>query len=78
MREIAVYAKEPHPPQLGEGFQIGHSYFCRPPTGLADADAWNGWYTDVVRYEIEPLLREYWFDDAERARSAVAALRAAD
>ena len=65
-------------PQLGEGFQIGHSYFCRPPTGLADADAWNGWYTDVVRYEIEPLLREYWFDDAERARSAVAALRAAD
>ncbi len=65
-------------PQLGEGFQIGHSYFCRPPTGLADAAAWNGWYTDVVRYEIEPLLREYWFDDAERARSAVAALRAAD
>ena len=64
-------------PQLGEGFQIGHSYFCRPPTGLA-ATAWNSWYTDVVRYEIEPLLREYWFDDAERARSAVAALRAVD
>ena len=41
-------------PQLGEGFQIGHSYFCRPPEGLAGADAWNDWYTDVVRYEIEP------------------------
>ena len=65
-------------PQLGEGFQIGHSYFCRPPTGLADAAAWNGWYTDVVRYEIEPLLREYWFDDAERARDALTALRVAD
>ena len=65
-------------PQLGEGFQIGHSYFCRPPKGLADVAAWNGWYTDVVRYEIEPLLREYWFDDAERARNALAALRAAD
>ena len=65
-------------PQLGEGFQIGHSYFCRPPKGLADDDAWNGWYTDVVRYEIEPLLREYWFDDVERARNALAALRAAD
>ncbi len=65
-------------PQLGEGFQIGHSYFCRPPKGLADAAAWNGWYTDVVRYEIEALLREYWFDDAERARNALAALRAAD
>ncbi len=65
-------------PQLGAGFQIGHSYFCRPPKGLADAAAWNGWYTDVLRYEIEPLLREYWFDDAERARNALAALRAAD
>ena len=65
-------------PQLGEGFQIGHSYFCQPPKGLADAAAWNGWYTDVVRYEIEPLLREYWFDDAERARNALTALRAAD
>ena len=65
-------------PQLGDGFQIGHSYFCRPPKGLADDDAWNGWYTDVVRYEIEPLLREYWFDDMERARNALAALRAAD
>ena len=65
-------------PQLGEGFQIGHSYFCQPPKGLADDDAWNGWYTDVVRYEIEPLLREYWFDDAERARNALTALRAAD
>ena len=65
-------------PQLGEGFQIGHSYFCRPPKGLADAAAWNSWYMDVVRYEIEPLLREYWFDDAERGRNALSALRAAD
>ena len=65
-------------PQLGEGFQIGHSYFCRPPKGLADAAAGNGWYTDVVRYEIGPLLREYWFDDAERARNALTALSAAD
>ena len=65
-------------PQLGEGFQIGHSYFCRPPEGLADTAAWDGWYTDVIRYEIEPLLREYWFDDAERARNALTALRAAE
>ena len=65
-------------PQLGGGFQIGHSYFCQPPKGLADTAAWNGWYTDVVRYEIEPLLREYWFDDTERATNALATLRAAD
>ena len=65
-------------PQLGEGFQVGHSYFCRPPEDLAGNAAWNDWYTDVVRYEIEPLLHEYWFDDAERARSAVDDLLAAD
>ena len=64
-------------PQLGEGFQIGHSYFCRPPKDL-DAAAWNDWYNDIIRYEIEPLLHEYWFDDAERARDAVAKLVAAD
>ena len=63
---------------MGEGFQIGHSYFCRPSEGLADTAAWNGWYTDVVRYGIEPLLREYWFDDAERARNALAVLRAVE
>ena len=64
-------------PQLGAGFQIGHSYFCGPPKGLAD-DAWNDWYTNVVRYEIEPLLGEYWFDDTERAKKAVGALLATD
>ena len=26
-------------PQLGAGFQIGHSYFCGPPQGLAGDDA---------------------------------------
>ena len=48
---------------LGPGFQIGHSYLCLPaadpenPAG-ADADV-----TSVVRYELEPLMREYWFDN---------------
>ena len=64
--------------QLGEGFQIGHSYFCRPPEGSVDAAGWNDWYRDVVLYEIEPLLQEYWFDDAELARNAATALLAAD
>ena len=65
-------------PHLGEEFQIGHSYFCQPPEDLAGDAAWNEWYTDVVRYEIEPLLHEYWFGDADRARSARDALLAAD
>ena len=65
-------------PQLGAGFRIGHSYFCQPPEGLTSDDAWNGWYTNVVRYEIEPLLGEYWFDNTNRAAGAVAKLLAAD
>ena len=65
-------------PQLGEGFQIGHSYFCRQPEDLAGDAACNDWYTDVVRYEIKPLLHEYWFDDAELVRNALDALLADD
>ena len=64
--------------QLGDGFQIGHSYFCGPPKGLTTRDEWSQWYTTVVRYEIEPLLREYWFDAEERADDAVGKLRASN
>ena len=41
---------------LGPGFQIGHSYFI--PEESAD----EKWYRNVVDTQIEPLLREYWFD----------------
>lgn len=43
---------------LGEGFQIGHSYFCaRDPQQPVEQ-----WYERVIQTEIAPLLREYWFD----------------
>lgn len=38
---------------LGEGFVIGHSYFCHNSLDLRT----------IVRYEILPTLREYWFDN---------------
>lgn len=38
---------------LGEGFVIGHSYFCHDTLDLRT----------IVRYEILPTLREYWFDN---------------
>ena len=41
---------------LGPGFQIGHSYF------VPDESADEQWYRNVVDTQIEPLLREYWFD----------------
>ena len=49
-------------PDLGEGFLIGHSYFSTPANGTARDPAW---YARVIRYEIAPLLREYWFDKAK-------------
>ncbi|HWO09910.1 MAG TPA: AAA family ATPase, partial [Polyangiaceae bacterium] len=62
-------------PNLGDGFAIGHSYFCHAPKG-SDADL--DWYRRIVRTEIAPLLREYWFDDRERAREETARLLADD
>jgi 5-methylcytosine-specific restriction protein B len=47
---------------LGPGFAIGHSYFC--PTDKVEDP--SSWYSTVVREELEPLLAEYWFDDADR------------
>ena len=65
-------------PQLGAGFRVGHSYFCDPPKDIKGGDAWNAWYENVIRYEIQRLLEEYWFDDAKRAEEAVSQLLASD
>jgi 5-methylcytosine-specific restriction protein B len=45
---------------LGEGFCIGHSYFCRG--GKPEE-----WLFQVIKYELVPLLREYWFESPEKA-----------
>jgi MoxR-like ATPase len=57
--------------RLGPGFEIGHSFFV-PQDGHAPYD--DAWYRSVVLSEIEPLLREYWFDDSDRVAEAVARL----
>ena len=50
---------------LGRQFRIGHSHVTPPPdTPIADH---TGWFTEIVETEIAPLLREYWFDDGDRA-----------
>lgn len=59
---------------LGPGFRIGHSYFCEPHEGAPDN--WEGWYREIVEYEIKPLLEEYWFDRPDEAGNRVAALLA--
>jgi|GEM_PF-561386 len=48
---------------LGQGYCIGHSFFS-PALGVVPDEAW---FREVVEYEIEPLLREYWMDAEEKA-----------
>jgi len=59
---------------LGHGFEIGHSFFC-PREKVNDE---NAWYRSVIRYEIAPLLNEYWFDDPEKAATAIKRLLGED
>jgi 5-methylcytosine-specific restriction protein B len=58
--------------ELGPQFRIGHSYVT-PPLGASITDP-IAWFSRLVRYEIRPLLEEYWFDNAERAREEAARL----
>lgn len=52
---------------LGDGYQIGHSYFCPDGNGPYD----SSWYNNKIKFEIEPLLKEYWFDEPERVENLV-------
>lgn len=47
---------------VGDGFQIGHSYFCSSPNAIGE----EIWWKEILQYEIEPLLKEIWFDDATK------------
>lgn len=47
---------------LGEGFQIGHSYFCSYPVSEDE----NKWWNEVLIFELKPLLEEIWFDDSAK------------
>ncbi|WP_053069916.1 MULTISPECIES: AAA family ATPase [Clostridium] len=49
---------------LGKDFRIGHSYFC-------NYENYDGWYRDIINYEISPLIREYWFDDEDKANNYI-------
>ena len=57
--------------ELGRGFEIGHSYFV---PGKDDATS-ETWYQHVVDTQIEPLLREYWFDSPTDVEATVARLK---
>jgi 5-methylcytosine-specific restriction protein B len=55
-------------PLLGENYQIGHSYFCPRGDDFSILD--KGWYESIVRTEILPLIKEYWFDNQSKINEA--------
>lgn len=54
---------------LGEGFCIGHSYFCN----LIEVTDFE--LNSIVEYELIPLLKEYWFDEKNKINTWVEKLR---
>ena len=53
---------------LGDGFKIGHSYFCNTPkSGTNEKE----WLSDIMNFEISPILNEYWFDNKDKAESLI-------
>jgi len=56
---------------LGDGFCIGHSYFCNmKPENCTDAAL-----ASIVEYELIPMLKEYWFDEPGKVREWADRLR---
>lgn len=56
---------------LGDGFCIGHSYFCNLSADSVDKQILSG----IVEYELIPLLKEYWFDEPQKVRTWSSNLR---
>ena len=58
---------------LGDGFCIGHSYFCNLSADSIDDFVLSG----IVEYELIPLLKEYWFDEPLKVKDWSNILRSA-
>lgn len=58
-------------PSLGKGFCIGHSYFS------SSGNVEDGWLSDIIEYELIPLIEEYWFDEPSKIEHWTGKLRGA-
>ena len=54
---------------LGDGFCIGHSYFC------IKEEFSREWLKNVIEFDIIPMLREYWFDDKNKCQQEIENLK---
>jgi 5-methylcytosine-specific restriction protein B len=50
---------------LGNGFCIGHSYFC------GQKEYSKQWMNNVIDYDIIPMLEEYWFDNKKQCNTQI-------
>lgn len=56
---------------LGSGFCIGHSYFC-----IKEYDSKKDFIlSNIVEYDLIPMLKEYWFDEPQKVRNWSDSLR---
>jgi 5-methylcytosine-specific restriction protein B len=55
-------------PGLGRGHRIGHSFFV-PTRNVGNS---TEWFDEIIRYEILPLIEEYWLDDIGQRNRAMA------
>lgn len=58
---------------LGDGFCVGHSYFCNLTAEKVTERALSA----IVEYELIPLLKEYWFDEPLKVKDWTNNLRSA-
>jgi len=56
---------------LGEGFCVGHSYFC----GRNNENCTDEWLSEVIEYDLIPMISEYWFDDRAKVQTWTGRLR---
>jgi len=56
---------------LGDGFCIGHSFFCK----LDSVESSE--LSSIIEYEIIPLIKEYWFDEPDKVKNWANNLRSA-
>lgn len=61
--------------RLGKDFLIGHSYFIDKKDNIKNKDQW---FQEIVKYEILPMIEEYFFDDEESIHEIKEILRGKD
>ena len=72
VREVVALNKEiAEDESLGDGFCIGHSYFCNMNADTCT----DATLASIVEYELIPMLKEYWFDEPGKVREWADRLR---